>query len=284
MSVSSDAIQGNDGSDRQSISADGRYVAFTSGASNLVPGDTNGRRDVFVRDNVAGTTARVSVAADGSQADADSYYTAISGDGRYVAFASDASNLVPDDTNGRIDVFVRDIAAGTTARVSVGSDGSQADGHSEWPQISGDGRYVAFFSGASNLVPDDTNWKADVFVHDNVTGSTTRVSVGSDGTQGDADSDRPSISSDGRYVAFSSNASNLVPGDTNGSTDVFVRDVVAATTTRVSVNSDGSQAEGNSRQPSISSDGRYVAFSSSASNLVVGDTNWAPDVFVHRIG
>ncbi|MDT7943806.1 MAG: hypothetical protein RQ985_04565, partial [Dehalococcoidia bacterium] len=160
------------------------------------------------------------------------------------------------------------------------SDGTEGNGYSWFPSISADGRYVAFESIASNLVPGDTNGVSDVFVHDRLTGQTTRVSVASDGTQGHSASDHPSISADGRYVAFESFASNLVPGDTNGKRDVFVHDRLTGQTARVSVASDGTQGNGDSIYPSISADGRYVAFVSGASNLVPGDANGNIDVFI----
>jgi Tol biopolymer transport system component len=281
VSVASDGTQGNGASALPSISADGRYVAFLSGASNLVPGDTNGVDDVFVHDRLTGQTTRVSVASDGTEGNGHSESPSISADGRYVAFASYASNLVPGDTNGVMDVFVHDRLTGQTTRVSVASDGTQGNGESRYPSISADGRYVAFMSYASNLVPGDTNGVMDVFVHDRLTGQTTRVSVASDGTQGNGDSVSPSISADGRYVAFMSYAYNLVPGDTNGKADVFVHDRLTGQTTRVSVASDGTQGNDGSGGASISANGRYVAFVSGASNLVPGDTNGVDDVFVH---
>jgi Tol biopolymer transport system component len=171
-------------------------------------------------------------------------------------------------------------AAASTTRVSVKSNGTEGNGNSGSPSISRTGRYVAFVSAASNLVAGDTNARDDVFVRDRSTGKTKRVSVKSDGKQGNGDSEDPSISADGRFVAFESGASNLVAGDTNDAFDVFVRDRVGRKTTRVSVKSNGKQANGTSFNPSISADGRYVAFWSGASNLVAGDTNDAQDVFV----
>jgi Tol biopolymer transport system component len=282
VSVASDGTQANESNFGESISADGRYVAFYSVASNLVAGDTNGTSDVFVHDRVTGATTRVSVATGGAQADSfnDSGPSAISADGRYVAFESYASNLVAGDTNGQWDAFVRDRVTGATTRVSVASDGAQANNDSSAPVISADGRFVAFYSVASNLVAGDTNGKKDVFVHDRVTGATTRVSVAIGGTQVNGDSVQPVTSADGRYVAFQSLASNLVAGDTNGTWDVFVHDRVTGATTRVSVATAGTQANGGSGGASISADGRYVAFGSDASNLVAGDTNARSDVFV----
>ena len=281
VSVAADGTQANSDSFGPAISADGRYVAFDSLASNLVPGDTNDHSDVFVRDRRSGTTQLVSVATDGTQANSDSFDPAISADGRYVAFGSDASNLVPGDTNGTDEVFVRDRRSGTTQLVSVATGGTQANGRSFIPAISADGRYVVFGSDASNLVPGDTNGTDEVFVRDLRSGTTQRVSVATGGTQANSDSFSPAISADGRYVAFDSDASNLVPGDTNHHADVFVRDLRSGTTQLVSVATDGTQANGNSSyEPAISADGRYVAFGSDASNLVPGDTNENSDVFV----
>jgi Tol biopolymer transport system component len=282
VSVSSDGAQGNSWSDSPSISADGRCVAFFSDASNLVPGDTNGQTDSFVHDRQTGETTRVSVASDGTQGNA--LFCTISGDGRYVAFWSGASDLAPGDTNGQIDCFVHDRQTGATTRVSVASDGAQGDSESINCSISRDGRYVAFTSLASNFAPDDTDWWSDVYVHDRQTGLTSRVSVGNDGAQGNSYcTGPPSISGDDRYIAFTSYASNLVAGDTNNTKDVFVRDLQTGRTTRVSVDSNGAQANSYSMEPpSISDDGRYVAFFSDASNLVPGDTNGRHDVFVYE--
>lgn len=283
VSVTSDGSQADQGGSGAAISDDGRFVAFSSWSTDLVPGDTNDVEDVFVHDRDTGLTERVSVAGDGSQSDGGSNAVAISGDGRYVAFVSQAANLVTGDTNGALDVFVRDRVTGDTERVSVAGDGSQADGSSGGePALSADGRYVAFDSNATNLVPGDTNGRRDVFVRDRLTGSTERVSVAQDGTQGDGISSNSSLSADGRVVAFLSSATSLVQGDTNGSTDVFVRERDTGVTERVSVASDGSQGDGGAAgAPSISDDGRLVAFGSAASNLVSGDTNEMPDSFVH---
>ena len=283
VSVSSTEAQGNDVSRDPAISADGRYVAFGSDASNLVPGDTNATRDVFVRDRKLGTTRRVSVSSGETQGNSVSFgLPVISPDGRYVAFGSDASNLVPGDTNRSADVFVRDRKLGTTRRVSVSSTEAQGNGPVSFgpAAISSAGRYVAFGSDASNLVPGDTNGSADVFVRDRKLGTTRRVSVSRAEAQGTNGSFGPVISARGRYVAFTSTASNLVPGDTNDSLDVFVRDRELGTTRRVSVSSTGAQGDSDSFGPAISAAGRYVAFSSDASNLVPGDTNGAQDVFV----
>ncbi len=286
VSVASDGSQGNNWSNSPSISADGRFIAFVSEASNLVDEDTYATVDVFVRDRQSGTIERVSVASDGSQANGRSDWLYISADGLYVAFHSWASNLVSGDTNNTCDVFVHNLADGTTERVSVSSEESQGIALSTYPSISADGRYVAFLSYASNLVDGDTNGVEDVFVRDRQSETTERVSVASDGSQGNARAWlRPSISADGRYVAFHSEASNLVSGDTNGEGDIFIRDRETRTTERVSVASDESQGNAYSYGPSISADGRYVAFYSWASNLVDGDTNDISDIFVrYRLG
>lgn len=285
VSVDSGGGEGNGFSGGPSISSDGRYVTFYSFATNLVPGDTNGTVDVLVHDIMSGATARVSVDSSGVQCNGASYDPSISGDGRYVAFVSGASNLVSGDTNGTEDIFVRDVQSSATMRVSVNSTGAQGNAHSSAPSISSDGRYLSFYSDASNLVPGDMNGVRDVFVHDHQSGAATRVSVDSSGVEGDYDSTFSSISSDGHYVAFCSIATNLVIGDTNGLPDVFVRDLRIGTTTRVSVDSGGTQTNGDSRgTPSVTARGRYVAFSSMATNLVPGDTNEAEDVFVRDRG
>ena len=279
VSVASDGTQANGGSFTPSISADGRYVAFASSAVNLVSGDTNGVQDIFVHDRQTGQTTRVSVASGGAQANGPSFDPSISADGRYVAFASLATNLVSGDTNNKQDIFVHDRQTGQTTRVSVATGGGQANGNSSNPSISADGRYIAFDSDASNLVSGDTNNTGDIFVHDRQTGATTRVSIGPGGTQANRGSFAPSISADGRYVAFHSSATNLVSGVTNGTTHIFVHDRQTGATTRVSVASDGTEGNSLSIRPSISADGRYVAFPSIATNL--GCTNGTQHIFVH---
>ena len=297
VSTDSAGNQGNLQSGGASISADGHHVAFYSDATNLVLGDTNNTIDVFVHDRITGVTSRVSVTNSGGQANSFSDGPSISSDGRYVVFQSSASNLVVNDTNGVADIFVHDRdtdADGlydepgetTTERVSVDSTGTQANlnsiccGQSQ-PAISADGRYVTFISLAYNLVPGDTNGFRDVFVHDRQTGQTTRVSVDSAGNEGDGDEYSTSISADGRYVAFFSYATDLIPADTNGASDTFVHDRQTGETTRVSVDSSGSESNHHSDVATISSDGRFVSFTSWASNLVLDDTNGVQDVFVH---
>ena len=232
------------------------------------------------------TTTAVSFDPAGYPGKSGSYNPSISADGRFVAFSSLASNIVPGDTNNTYDIFLRDTLTNTTTLVSVDSAGNPADDFSYNPSISGDGRFVAFYSSASNLVPGDTkNRSGNIFVRDRLTNTTTLVSVDSAGNPGNSGSGSPSISGDGRFVAFTSDASNLVPGDTNSEpgivgTDIFVRDTLTNTTTRVSVDSAGTQGNSYSSSPSISADGRFVAFDSSSSNLVPGDANYTDDIFV----
>ena len=273
-----------------------------------MPNDNNGAGDVFVRDTCVGapagctpSTARVSLANDGSEGNGHNQQFAISGSGRLMAFVLLATNLAVNDTNQAFDVFVRDTCFGapvgcthSTIRVSVASDGTQGNAESRSSSISADGRFVAFDSASDNLVANDTNTHMDIFVHDTCTGapagclpSTIRASLADDGSQS-TDGIVPSISPDGRYVAFASSDNNLVPGDTNGVfNDLFLRDACLGVTTactpstiRVSVATDGTQGNSDSIISSISTGGRFVAFSSFASTLVAGDTNTAGDIFV----
>jgi CSLREA domain-containing protein len=231
----------------------------------------------------SGTTERVSISSAGVESNGFSNDAAVSGDGSVVAFHSDASNLVAGDTNGRFDIFVRDRPGTTTTRASVTQDGGESGLTSASPAVSGDGRYVAFVA-AGPLIPTDTNNLADIYVRDRTSGSIERVSVSNSGTQATGlSAEKPSISDDGSKVAFASAATNLVAGDTNGQVDVFVRDRTAGTTRRVSVATGGTQATGSSGFPALSGDGRFVAYQSSADNLVALDTNGRDDIFVHSI-
>ncbi|MFB7256915.1 hypothetical protein [Streptomyces nojiriensis] len=285
VSVDSAGNQANNVSRNPSISADGRYVAFESFATNLVAGDTNRYRDVFVHDLQTGETTRVSVGSHGEQSDSESSHPSISADGHYVAFDSPASNLVSGDTNDSHDVFVRDRQTGGTTRVSVDSNARQGDGISQLPSISADGRYVAFSSGARTLsLFPDNNHADDVFVHDRLTGYTDRISVGPGGEEGNSASRTATVSGDGRFVAFESTASNLVAGDTGGpfDTDIFLYDRVTRTTTQVNLGPDGlsdGRTPGQERT-TLSADGRYIAFVSGEDKLVTGDTNSSWDVYV----
>jgi Tol biopolymer transport system component len=281
ISVASDGTQANWPSTEPAISADGRYVAFSSEASNLVIQDTAPGTDVFLHDRYTGNTELISVASDGTPGNKKSYRPSISADGRYIAFGSEANNLISEDVNDSMDVFVYDQITKQTLLVSVASDGSQGNGKSFWPSTLTNGRYIAFSSFASNLVMGDTNNAIDIFVHDLSSGQTERVSVGNNGEQGNGSCYEPSISADGRYVAFASYANNLVSGDTTDIMDIFVHDRATKQTVRVSMAFDGSEGNNNSYWPSISADGRYVAFESQASNLVSGDTNRKYDIFLY---
>ncbi len=285
-SVSASGIPGDGTSNYPSVSADGRYVAFASEATNLVPGDTNLHTDVFVHDRLSASTVRVSVDSAGVEGNFGSSAPSISGDGRFVAFGSAATQLVANDTNGWSDVFVHDRdpdangvfdeGNGFTSLESVSSTGAQADLGAGYGVISADGRVIAFLSESTTLVPFDTNGACDIFAHYRESGLTLRASVSTDGTQGNFASgcfvfggaDQPSLSADGRWVAFSSFATNLVPGDTNLATDIFIHDLASRETLRVSVGGLGGEANRESSNPSLSADGRFVAFCGNATNLV----------------
>jgi Tol biopolymer transport system component len=278
--------KGNDFSFAPAVSADGRFVAFASWASNLDPDDGDDITDVFVRDLVANTTTLVSRAggAAGAKGDGDSFGPAISADGRFVAFPSNAANLDPDDGDATLDVVVRDLRAGTTALVSrAAAAGAKGNDDSFTAALSADGRFVAFDSLASNLDPDDGDAFRDVFVRDLQAQTTTLVSRA--GVKGNGDSFSPSVSADGRIVAFSSFASNFDPDDPDTTLDVFVRGLVANTTTLVSRATGVSGAKGNdfSTVPAVSADGRFVAFTSFASNLDPDDGDAFRDVFVRDL-
>jgi hypothetical protein len=282
VSTDSSGAQATGGSSVTAMSADGRFVAFNSAASNLVAGDTNGEQDAFIKDTLTGVTTRVSSDSSGNQATGGSSgVSAISADGRYVAFSSAATNLVAGDTNGETDSFIKDTLTGITTRISTDSAGNQSNGYSTVTALSADGRYVAFMSAADDLVAGDTNYTQDAFIKDTLTGVTTRISTDSAGNQSNGFSTVYAISADGRFVAFNSVGTNLVAGDTNGQTDSFIKDTLTGVTTRVSTDSVGNQATGGvSYVRAISADGRYVAFSSAATNLVAGDTNGQTDSFI----
>jgi Tol biopolymer transport system component len=253
------------------ISADGRFVVFF--------GD-----GVFLRDRLAATTERVDVTVDGLPPNFGFFGPLdVSADGRHVLFHSFSTNLVPQDLNdAQSDVFVRDRVAGTTELANVSSSGVQANaGASGLGRMTPDGRFVVFVSGAANLVAGDTNGGEDVFLRDRVAGTTERVSLRATGKQLGLDGRRGAISADGRVAAFESLDDGVVSQDTNRDNDVFVRDRVAGTTERVSVDAQG--REGNAFSGNalgLSADGRYVVFHSFADNLVPGDANGLEDAFV----
>ena len=342
-SVAAVTPPGNGSSRNPSVSADGRFVAFVSSASNITAGDLNTRDDVFVRDRQAGTTELVSVSSAGVQGNFNSTNPSISADGRYVAFQSNANNLVANDANNKSDIFVRDRQAQTTIIAShplvgvVGGDGDSTDpeisadgkfvaftsdatnlgsdpgpfsdiflrgldvaslsaisvpvaavpsnGASTQPTISSDGSRIAFTSAASNLIATDANGKTDIFVRNRPSSTTFRASVKEGGGEANGgDSSAPSISGDGNRVAFQSAAVDLTPFDTNGKVDVFVRVVDGQQTFRLSLGLELTPANGDSLSPAISNDGQYVAFASDANNLVAGDLNGKRDIFVWGLG
>ena len=288
VSVASDGTAAGGPSLFPAISGDGRYVVFQSAATNLVTPDTSAT-DIFLRDRLAGTTTRVSVAGDGTPGNDDSETPSISADGRYVTFTSLASNLVADDGNQDRDVFVRDLVAGTTELVSLATDGTHGNfgsgGLGAGPaRISAGGRYVVYGSFANNLVANDLNGDDDIFVRDRMNGTTERVSVATDETERDGHSMYGSVSDDGRYVAFFSEA-QMTDDDTDSHSDVFLRDRTLGTTTRLSVGPGGTPPDGSSRFPMISADGGIIAFHSDATMFVPNDMNGASDVFVyHMVG
>jgi len=279
-SVSSAGLQGSGRSQVCAISADGRFIAFQSLARDLVLDDTNAAQDIFVHDRASGATERVSLATGGAQADGASGRPSLSADGRFVAFQSFATNLVVGDTNGECDVFVRDRWAATTQRVSLSAGGAEVHGPSFAPSISADGRRVAFHGSASDLVAADVNGVSDVFVRDRLLGKTVLASAGPLGSPGNGPSSDASLSPDGGHVAFHSSASDLVALDTNQASDVFVRDLAAATTLRASLAPGHLQLDGDSLYPSLGDGGRAVAFSSRAANLLLGPVDGRWQIYV----
>ncbi|HVQ90280.1 MAG TPA: hypothetical protein VMU51_04520 [Mycobacteriales bacterium] len=343
VSRSSAEVQGDQDSVLPAVSADGRFVAFTSLADNLVPGDTNEASDVFVRDRRTGRTERISVSSLGVQGDGNSGFLeglggpSISADGRFVAFDSAATNLVRFDTNQTADVFVHDRRTGRTQRVSVDSHGRQGNGASTSPVISADGRRVAYESFADNLVLPDTNFSSDIIVRDRRTGRTIRANDAPDGTQADnlsfrpalngnghlvvfgsfatnlggnpaalgdvylrdldtgrlqaissppgstdplAGSDHGSITPDGRFIVFDSQTTDLFPDGNGHVRDIVLFDRVTGRYQAISRDDAGVPGDDNSIEPVISADGRFVSYASFAGNLVDGDGNGRVDVFV----
>jgi hypothetical protein len=328
VTVATDGGYPNGPSVNGGMNLSGRYVIFASKASNLVAGDTNGAWDIFVRDTcidvwgdpIPGcvfSTKRLTVSPDGGQANGDSGVTAasperalaVSFDGGYVAFVSSASNLVAGDTNGVDDVFVMNTCLGAGGncipqilRVSLRNDGSQSNLPSSSPALGEEGGHVAFVSADPNIVLGDANGVADVFLRDvcfnassGCTPGTRRISVAPGNSDANGASGSPVFT--GRYLAFASAASNLVPGDTNGVADVFMRDTCigsvsacSPSTERISLGNGDVQANGVSSEPLVGLPmssasgydyhGRFVVFVSEASNLVAGDTNAVADVFM----
>lgn len=281
ISLGVGGIQGNNRSSFADLSSDGRYIVYHSEASNLVPNDTNNAWDVFFYDHITNAIERISVTTAGSGANATSIFPDISGGGRFVVFYSQATNLVPNDTNGVDDIFLRDRLNQTTERISVTTSGLQSNGPSIFPDISADGRYIVYESDADNLVPNDTNNATDVFLYDRLNQTTERISLDSGEQQGNGNSSYAIISADNRYVTYVSYATDIDPDDPNPIGDIYVRDLVAGTTELVTYGYNSQPSNGESHYPVLSSDGRYIAYHSEASNLVTGDTNNAADVFIY---
>lgn len=273
------------------LSANGRYIVFVS-SSRMAPDDKNGKSDVFQRNLRTGKTLRVSVGLQGREADGHSQSPSLSADGRYIAFQSNATNLVKNDTNQVADIFVYDRLTRSTIRVSVGSTGGEGNGASSAPAISADGRYVAFASTANDLVPDDLNPGSDVFLHDMATGETLRVSRNDDPKSDEYVSihhKAPAISSNGRFVAFGSKVQHFpyVPEyPAPWRLSLYDRDTQMETSSRISIVSpdryDGPKFPDRYAGPVFAQEENLIAFASNDSDLVEGDTNGVSDVFVYR--
>ncbi|MBB3020518.1 Tol biopolymer transport system component [Microvirga lupini] len=270
ISTNTAGDMGNGDSFSARFSADGRYAVFTSRADNLVAGDVNGKADIFLKDLVTGQVTLVSTDGNRWQVSGDSGQALISPDGRYVVFESDAPDLVPNDTNNAHDIFIKDLFTGAVARLSTSKAGEGGNGASRSAQISPDGRYVLFESSASNLVSGDDNGNADVFLKDVLTGEIRRISTDISGAEGNGYSYQARFSADGRSVVFTSSASNLVSGDTNGDYDVFQRDLATGAIVRLSTSGTGIEVHGWSEEPRLSQDGRYLFFASTANDVVPG--------------
>lgn len=270
---------GNFNSEKTSVSDNGRYIVFESDASNLVSGDTNGLSDIFLYDSQTATLTLISSGVSGVPANGQSYDARISGDGNWIVFTSQASNLVSGDSNGIADVFLANRSSGAITRVSVDASGNQANGLSGQPSISHDGSLITFTSDATNLVASDANGVRDIFLKNISTGAMSLISVNSSGVQADKDSYQSRISWDGSAVVFVSDADNLSASDTNSCSDIFVRNISASTTNLVSSSTAGVVGNMSSSRPDISKDGSVIVFESSAGNLVSTDTNGHIDIF-----
>ena len=273
----------NDTSQHVNISQDGTFIVFQSDASNLVSDDENGLPDCFLLDTSDNSISLVSLTSTGEQTSdffSCSRRPAVSNDGNLIAFTSRASNIVPNDTNDRGDIFVHSRLSNTTTRVSVASDGSEASNGADLPDMSGDGRYVVFVSGSSNLDDSVNSGSNQIYLHDRLTAETTVITQGVDSSVGDSNSSVPKISNDGNFVVFTSLASNLVADDTNEQVDVFLYDRNSETIERISEGPNGTEPDSSSARPEISSDGRFVVFDSSASNLIASETNSVRGVYL----
>jgi len=281
VSVSTLGVTANSLCSNPRISPDGRFVVFESHATNLVSGDTNGAGDVFLRDRVTGTTTRESLGPGGAQLALGGVQPDLSADARFVLFYTNSTDVVPGNTSGQPQHYLRDRASNLSLSTAVSTGGTLANNASDWvADLSADGHYVVFASFASNLVPADTNGTEDVFLRDVWAGTTSRISVAAAGGNANGTSRLPRISADGTTVVYETGATNIVVPDTNSRTDVIVHQLDTGFVERVSVNTLGAEGNGDSENPSVSFDGRYVAYRSFAGNLVAGDANGTWDVFV----
>jgi Tol biopolymer transport system component len=275
ISVDDEGEEADADSQNPRISSDGAYIVYESSATNLVDDDENNAIDIFRYDRVNGTTIRASLDSDEEEGDADSTAPAINSDGSLVVFASLATNLSDDDSDGAKDIFLRDIDGGTTTYISTDSDDGAANGDSSEPFISDDGTLISFTSTASDLITGDDNTKADIFLYTVASGETERVSG-----DGDGDASRSALSGDNRFVLFQSAAENLVTGDTNLATDIFAYDRNEEEIVRISVGDIGSEILLGGTNPTINANGQYVVYASSDDDITVGDDNGFADLFL----
>lgn len=285
VSLATDGTPGNGSSAHPAISANGRYVAFESLASDLIATDGNGSRDVFVRDRKNDVTTRVSVKSNGSEVSTNGGFaieSAITPDGQYVAFSSTSQELVSGDVGSTTDIFVHDRKNGKTRRISESASGDPADVNMGEPAFSANGRFVAFSGSATNMINNDNNGASDVFVYDRSKDKMRRVSIRSNGNESNLDSFGGELSASGRFVAFESKASNLVKNDTDNY-DVFLHDRSTGKTTIESVRPNGNGSDSGSFEASLSANGRELAFSSQSTNLVANDNNGDDDIFVRNL-
>lgn len=282
ISSSTADVAGNNTSTNPAMSSNGRWVAFQSSATNLVSGDTNAGYDIFLKDTQNGDLTRISTTTGGDEGNAASTNPVVSSDGRWVAFQSNASDLVSGDTNSGADVFLKDTQLGTLTRISTTTAETEGDGTSFAPAMSPNGRYVSFDSTSTNLASGDSNAVDDIFLKDIQTGTLSRVTSTFTGGFGNKDANDSRLSSDGRYVSFESAASNFVSGDANGNWDVFVKDMQTGILTRESTSASGIEGNAGSYDGALSLDGRYLAFASDSTNFVSKGALWAwiTDIYI----
>jgi Tol biopolymer transport system component len=284
LSVDSAGGEGDDASfvSKRCVADNGKttLVVFASRSTNLVKSDKNGKTDVFLRDVAAATTTRIVLDTGGNDPDDDSSNASITPDGRFVVFQSNATDLVSGDKNGATDVFVLDRASGVIERISVEGKGNEGDGDSDDASISDDGRFVVFSSRADNLVKGDSNAREDVFLRDRKNLTTTCVSLNQSGSPGDDVSREPEISGDASTIVFGSLADDLVTNDTNLSHDVFLYDVATKALTLGDVNESGFQLRTGADEPTLTPDGKLLAFRSTADNVHRAATSGVAQIYV----